>query len=394
MCNIGGGTNRCIRHNPVSKFVVKVVTVKTKADDGLVSKTLVELNKEGKALPSPQKETVKAWIDTEKFSTQYDPELSEHERRIQLNRLERAEVDNVSGSNFHAWKNLHSAVRTKMAQRIAAAGMIVGMSASLVGCFGSAGDTNNAPDVIPPSPPVTQSQSFFQGSGDIVKTENGSYEKIILNEDAPVLKYDVHPQSMTDAGFSAEDGAAGQKIAANYIIKEFIDSEALDTGDAGYDAWRASDVPPQYFADNILNDPGFASSSSSVLLGNFQGERQIPQPIHDGTPRERSLNLELVGGGPFQDESGNVVGIKYSFDYSVEYRVDDSSAVDFLAHKQGMSKDDYLAQAPSNLKDGKGENLYTASGWMNVVVAKQADGSMKIIGFQSDSELDPTSLLK
>lgn len=400
MCNIGGGTNRCIRHNPVSKFVVKVVTVKTKADDGLVSKTLVELNKEGKALPAPQKETVKAWIDTEKFSTQYDPELSEHERRIQLNRLERAEVDNVSGSNFHAWKNLHSAVRTKMAQRIAAAGMIVGMSASLVGCFASDGRTTSDPthEMVPPSPPISNSQSYIQGSGEKVETEDGSYEKVIIAEDAPALEYNMgmpHPQYLTDAGFTEQDGREGQQLAVNYLVQEFVDSEALETGDAGYKEWLSSSTPNQYFGSEVLNDPTIASNGSSILLGNFGGQKVIPKLIHDGTPRERSLDLTPVGIGTWENDNGETIGISYTFDYKTEYRVDDNSAVEFLAQQAGTSKEDYQkTKASDNLKDGKGENVYTASGQIGLVIARQADGTMKIIGFQADSQLDSSTLLK
>lgn len=389
MCALGGGDHRCLTHNPISKFVVKVVTVRTNADESLVSKTLGELNKEGKKLPSPEPEAVKTWIDTEKFAAQYDPKLSEHDRKIQMNRLDRAETENVSGGHFHAWKNLQGAVRSKMSQKIAAAGLLVGMSVSLVGCF-AVGGGNKAEEYsdVPPNAPTSISQII--GSGEKVETPSGAYEKITLNENAPVYSYNNgqgHPEYVSSAGWTEEDGTAGQRAAVDYMVKEFVDSNALNGGDAAYQEWYANSAK-KYFADTLYQDPAMKSGEGIVVLGNYNGNA-MPNLIHDGTPREKTLDLEVVGVSTFDDEAGTK-GLRYSFHYNSEYRVNDTEATAFASKLLNKSPEDFLNSptAKESLKDGAGENVYVAKGQANIVLTKDANNEWKIIGFQAITEYD------
>lgn len=390
MCAKGGGDNRCLPHNPVSKFVVKVVTVRTKADETLVNKTLGELSKEGKNLPSPEPEVVKSWVETEKFAAQYDPALSEHDRKIQLNRLNRAEIENVNGGHFHAWKNLHGAVRSKMSQKVAAAGLLIGMSVSLVGCFAVGG--GNRPDnyqpAVPPNAPTSISQ--IVGSGEKVESPSGAYEKITLNEDAPVYIYNNgqgHPDYVSSAGWTEEDGTAGQRAAVDYMVKEFVDSKALNGGDAAYQEWYKNSAK-KYFADTLYQDPAMQSGEGIAVLGNYNGNA-MPNLIHDGTPREKTLDLEVVGVSTFDDEAGTK-GLRYSFQYNSQYRVSDTEATAFASKVLNKSPEDFLnsPNAKDSLKDGTGENVYVAKGQANVVLTKDANNEWKIIGFQAITEYD------
>lgn len=386
MCALGGGNNRCLHHNPISKFVVKVVTVRAKAPEQLVNSTLVELSKEGKKLPAPAPEVVKNWVETEKFAAQYDPELSEHDRKIQLNRLNRAETENVSGGHFHAWKNLHGAVRSKMAQKIAAAGLLVGMSVSLVGCFANS-NPNDQP-VVPTNTP--SSYGMVVGSGEKVETPTGAYEKITIDKTSPIYEYnngDTHPSAMTDAGFTEEDGKASQKFVADYMVKEFVDSSALEGGDAAYQQWHAV-TAKSYYADNVYQE--IQKGEAPVVLGNYGGTNSLPPTfIHDGSPREKSLDMNIVGFRPWDNAAG-LKGVKYSVNYNAEYRVDDANAAQFVSSHLGISKEDFLKsnQSKDNLRDGTGENVFKASGKANIVVSKDSSGSWKIIGFQSETNFD------
>lgn len=385
MCDIGGGDNRCLAHSPVSKFVVKVVTVRTNADESLVSKTLGELNKEGKKLPSPEAEVVKTWIDTEKFAAQYDPKLSEHDRKIQMNRLDRAETENVSGGHFHAWKNLHGAVRSKMTQKIAAAGLLVGMSVSLVGCFANGGANNND-QPVPNNAPTSISQ--VMGSGEKVETETGTYEKITLNPDAPAYQYQPIPDDeavLSSMDWTYGDGEAGQKFAVDYMTKEFIDSTALEGGDAEYQEWYANSAP-KYYSDAVLPDIANNPGETKIILGNFGANKFMPNLIHDGTPREKTLELRVAGTMPKPEYSG----VLYSIEYEASYRVNDTEAAKFVGLHTGLSSEAVLQSkyAKDVLKDGTGENIYKAKGYANVVIGKNANGEMRIIGFESKADFD------
>lgn len=386
MCSLGGGEHRCIVHNPISKFVVKIVTVRTKAPEPLVSKTLGELNKEGKNLPAPEPETVKSWIETERFAAQYDPTLSEHDRKIQMNRLDNATVENVSGGNFHAWKNLHGAVRSKIAQRVAAAGLVIGMSASLVGCIAN----GTAPDQHQPGAPAGPSTSISQvlGSGEKVETPTGTYEKIIMNPDAEAYQYKPIPgdeQALQGMGWTVSDGAAGQKHAVDYMTKEFIDSTALEGGDAEYQEWYAHSAP-KYYHDSVLPDVANNPGETKVILGNFGQNKFMPNLIHDGTPREKTLELQVDAAMPKPDYNG----VQYTVRYEASYRVNDAEAAKFVGLHTGLSGEAVLQSkyAKDVLKDGSGENIYKAKGYANIVVAKDANGQMKIIGFESKADFD------
>lgn len=387
MCSLGGGVNRCLPHNPVSKFVVKVVTVRTKADESLVTNTLSELSKEGKNLPTPAAEDVKSWIETEKFAAQYDPELDAHDRKIQLNRLNRAETENVNGGHFHAWKNLHGTVRSKMTQKVAAAGLLIGMSVSLVGCFANSAGTDNNP-VVPTNAPTSISQVI--GSGEKVETETGSYEKIILNPDSPAYKFSaIHADTpeMKTIGWSVEDGAAGQRLAVDYMTKEFIDSKALEGGDAAYQEWYASSAP-NYYSESILPEIANNPGETKIILGNFGANKFMPNLIHDGTPREKTLNLNVTGFVAVPEYNG----VSYGIEYEAAYRVDDANAAKFVGLHAGLSSEAVLQSkyAKDVLKDGTGENLYRAKGQANIVMTKDANGQMKIVGFSSKADFDIT----
>lgn len=387
MCAKGGGDNRCLPHNPVSKFVVKVVTVRTKADETLVNKTLGELSKEGKNLPSPEPEVVKSWVETEKFAAQYDPALSEHDRKIQINRLNRAETENVDGGHFHAWKNLHGAVRSKVTQKIAAAGLLVGMSVSLVGCFANGNVNNNTP-VVPSNAPTSISQ--VMGSGEKVETETGTYEKIVLNPDAPAYQFSaIHADTpeMKEIGWSVKDGAAGQRSAVDYMTKEFIDSTALEGGDAAYQEWYANSAP-KYYSESILPEIATNPGENKIILGNFGQNKFMPNLIHDGKPREKTLDLKVTGFKAVPEYNG----VEYSIEYNAAYRVDDANAAKFVGLHTGLSSEAVLQSkyAKDVLKDGTGENLYRAKGFANIVVTKDASGQMKMVGFSSQADFDTT----
>lgn len=403
MCKVGGGPqNRCLAHNPASKYVVKVVTTKTKADETTVKKTLAELNKEGKNLPTPAPETVKTWVDTERFATQYDPALTEHERRIQLNRLDNTEVESVNGGHFHAWKNLQKAVRSKVGQRVAAGSLIIGMSASLVGCFASdnnADNNNNAPINPPtstsapaePTTPASSPDTFgnFIGSGEKVETDDGSYETITVNPDAPVYTLNNGqglPAGFAESGWTEADAEAGQKFAVDYVVSEFIDSKALETGESGYQEWFATSAP-KYFSDNMLNAPTVQTPDEApVILGNFAGRNVIPNLIHDGTPREKGLQLTMLNAETFPSSTGQPA-MKFNIEYIADYRLDDASAAEFGSYYTNQTPEQFLSSpnATEKVKDGSGENVYSAYGTVGVVVVKNNDGGWEMIGLQTET---------
>lgn len=303
-----------------------------------------------------------------------------------INRLNCAETENVNGGHFHAWKNLHNAVRSKMTQKIAAAGLLVGMSVSLVGCFANG---NNNESIVPTNAPVSYGQVI--GSGEKVATPTGTYEKIAIDATSPIYQYnngEGHPAVMTEAGWTTEDGQVGQKLIADYMVKEFVDSSALEGGDPAFREWHTT-TAKSYYEGNVYEQVAANPAQSNVILGNFGGNNSLPEGfIHDGSPREKSLDMKVTGFLPF--DNGADKGIEYSVEYTAEYRVDDANAAKFAGLHAGMTAEQFAAspKARSNLKDGTGENIYRAKGTANIIVGKNANNEWKIIGFRSQTDFD------
>jgi hypothetical protein len=297
----------------------------------------------------------------------------------------------ANGGHFHAGKNLQNTLRSKMPRKIAAAGLLVGVSVSLVGCFANNGGNNENPVVSPSlSTSISQVDTQVVGSGEKVQTDSGSYEKIILNPDAPAYKFSaVHADTpeMHELGWTPEDGAAGQRFAVDYMAKEFIDSIALEGSDAAFQEWYANNAA-KYYGESSLPELANNPGDTKVILGNFGQNKFMPTLIHDGTPREKSLNLNVTGFVAVPEYGG----VQYSVEFDAAYRVDDANAAKFVGQYTNMTSEEFTNSkyAKDSLKDNKGENIYRGKGWANVVVAKQYNGEMKIIGFSSKADFDTT----
>lgn len=271
-------------------------------------------------------------------------------------------------------------------KRIAVVGLLVGMSLSLVGCVANSGPIENqsAPNN------ASASASQIKGSGEKVDTGAGTYEKITLSPDAPVYQFStIHADTpeMKEIGWSVEDGVAGQRAAVDYMTKEFIDSTALEGDDAAYQEWYAKSAP-KYYSDAVLPQLASSPEETKIILGNFGANKFMPNLIHDGNPRAKELTLDVSGFVAVPSYNG----IEYSIEFEAAYRVDDANAAKFVGSHVGLSGEAFTQSkyAKDSLKDGTGENLYRAKGYANVIVTKDADGQMKLIGFSSKADFDTT----
>ncbi|WP_354214768.1 hypothetical protein [Arthrobacter sp. UYCo732] len=244
------------------------------------------------------------------------------------------------------------------------------------------------------------------GSGEMVTTPSGTYERIKLSEKDPAYNY--APLAHRDAwGWMIPEATAAQKLAVDYMTQEFLDSAALEGGDTEFSSWHAA-TGKDYFSESILPQTSQNPGETKVILGNFGANKFIPTLIHDGSPRLKDLDLDVAGSG-FVDENGDPVDevdqngnlinepieaglvtyLKYSIEFNAGYRVDDVNGAAFVGQHVGMTGDEVLASkyATDKLKDGNGENVYRAKGYANVVVAKEP-GGLRIIGFESKTDFD------
>jgi hypothetical protein len=375
------GGKRCLKHAALSKFSVRSTKSKTGADEATIEQTLSQLNKEGKKLPEANPEEVQSWVETKRFATQYDPELTDHERKIQLNQLNRStqEVEKgVPGGHFYAWKNLTRTVRKNAGRKIAAVTVAGVMSVSLAGClqntpFGN-GDT--------PSPNSDYAVSDMAVTDNKVTDSLGEYSTVDVHPDSTIAQYESNIV-FGDRTFTDEEYAGAQKAAAEFTMHQFLDSKALDTGPESYQDW-ATNVAPNYYSPELANDPTLKDGTANPILTNAT-KPQMPELIRDGGPRESSviLNLNSLSTSTYDGKSY----VDVSINYEVDYRVSDKSAVAFSAKVANGTEEDFLNSgvAKDSLKDGKGENKYTSTGWVRLAMQNN-NGKWEIAGFQSDSQ--------
>jgi hypothetical protein len=292
--------------------------------------------------------------------------------------------------------NKMSRTKAKLAKRVSIAGLAIGVTISLSGCFASPNEpiqgigSQNEKEA---SPNESDSISYGQvvGNGAKVKTSDGSYEKISIDKNSEAYKYIGDREYMAKAGWSNDDGAKAQQLAVKYLVNEYVDSKALEGGDKAYQEWYKNTAKKYYVLDVYQS---IKTGDSNVILGNFRGAISIPDLIHDGKPRQKNVDLSIEGVVPFENETAK--GIEVVVNYSVDYRVDDESAAEFASFYSGMSKERLLASDNVNeeLLDNKGENVYVVKGQASIITGKQKDGSMKIIGFEAQSDFNTDDFVK
>lgn len=391
------GGKRCFRHAVLSMFSVRVTKVKTGADEKLVVSTLSELNKEGKNLPMPAPEEVAGWLAKKQFATSYDPDLDTHERKIQLNQLDRAkrEVEQgVTGGQFHAWKNITKEVRRKLVQRAAIVGIAGSIAFGAAGCGVQANNVDTTPKPTtstsapadPSASPSTPADSALggdivvmtkDGKAVVIKDQYGSYEKVGLNPDDELNKKvdpSIIDSSVKDAGWSDQDVLAGQKFISNFIASESIDSTALDTGDPGYKDW-VSKNQDKYIAPEFQSFIQSDSDKRALLNTRVNAEIDFHY-VRDGKPRVTSSNITMDRVNNV--DANNEHNLIFTGSYVAKYRANNKDVLNAYVEK-GYPKDQVLQTLPQ-LKDANGYTTVSGTMKYQYAIAKKADG-WKITGY-------------
>lgn len=394
------GGKRCFAHSSFSKFVTRFVQLKTGADDTMINETMRELNKEGKNLPDVSAAEANAWIDKKRFATELDPELSDHDRKIQLNQLDKAKdeaKDGVKGSHFHAWKNLMKRVVSKMKKPFIAVGLAGVLTFGMAGC-GQA-TNNNTPETT--KSPTTTSQPTTSAAptkpatdnahyGDVIALKKvtdskGSYEQTTIDpkDDSMIFNKSIVDPTATSAGFSDADLASAQKYAVTFVSQEGSDSVAVDS-DAGWAAWQ-KDQADKYIAsgykDTLLKPIG-TFDRSAIILNDPNGS--MPTVIRDGKPRLTTdvVSVSKISGGS-DPSAGKYVTVTGTS--TVKYRVTDEVAQAWVKKNNPNISEADIKRLTPGLFDGK-ENSFNVSMDWNYTLVKDGS-SWKIGGYNNQIKL-------
>lgn len=406
------GGKRCLAHAAASKFSVRVTTVKTGADSQMVEKALSELNREGKNLPTPHTEDVKSWIATRRFATQYDPELSDHERKIELNQLDRAteEVEaGVTGGHFHAWKNVMNTVKDKLRARFVAAALVPIMAVGVAGCGSQIGPVDpNQPTTPSTSQGPVGENGFYQegdyvlqGSGVKISDEDGEYEEVYRPsaDEYANTPWPGNPvgQQLIAAGFTADDINHAQQLANNVALDVSFDSTISDrtVSDSEYANWYQDTISKYKFDPEMAN--GISNKHNDIVFTGYvdSNQGQLPKLVHDGFPRiaegNNSFNFQVYTVRPLDVNGETQMVVTLNTD--LRYRVTDQDAINYTAALTGKTPEEVLSTvAKPSLKDNQGVNYLKVSGTYDVAFKKEGN-DLVITGIQSTYKFDASDYI-
>lgn len=252
------------------------------------------------------------------------------------------------------------------------------LAASLAGC--SNPSTPHKVDEIP-------SYGDVIGSGTRVVTGTGEYERIKIPDGSDL--YSLDASKLEGSKWTQEDGNAAQKFLVDYLATEYVDSSVLEGGDGEYDHWYYG-TAPKYFSDQVFTDlkPVPNSNQLHAVLGDFNGKTYIPNLIHDGKPRQKKVDINVVSARAADLAKDKYDGIEFNVTVDTDFRVDDKNAAALagLHSPTLMSGDEFLktSKAKDQLKDGTGENLLHNSVTLKFALSKTASGEWEIVGMNVD----------
>lgn len=394
------GGKRCLAHSSVTKFVKRMVTVKTGASEQLVNETVKELSKEGKKLEAPKNSEVANWLDTKRFATEIDPDLNEHERKIQLNQIDRAQEEvkqGVTGGAWHTWKNLRKRVIEKMKnarKTVLAIGLTGALAFGMGGCFSTAPDSNGT--IKPPtttSAPAVDNVTYgdlitmkdANGKPVTVNDEFGDYTRITINpkDDSMRLNADTLDPSVRQAGWNTKDVLAGQQWVSTFVAEEGIDSGAVDTPN-GWEAWKTTTanekIAPEW-VDAVVNSPTDGGDRSSVILNN--NNSSFPVLTRDGSTRidKSKVTVTKVSGATLDDGTPILV---VSGVANTKYRTTNENIINaFMKVNPEATREQIIDLYPAFAKEG--DSKFDTTFNFLYGIRQDGNGGWLLTGFKNTS---------
>jgi hypothetical protein len=261
--------------------------------------------------------------------------------------------------------------------RSAAVAALLGLTLS--GCTAFAG----TPTPPQSAEPIRLSESVIS-TPDMVDTPTGKYRAITVDPGCTAFAYDPKKfdlQQLKAQGYDEALAADGLHFATKYVVEQYLDSAALEGDRKAFDAWYKKEGA--LFVDQRVATTPEELAPVFVVLGNYGAQQNIPELVHDGKPRAKSVNLKLAEAGPYYAPD-KLPGISYGLDFTADYRVSDKAAVAFLAARAGVSPAAFLTsgKVKPTMKDEIGENDFRVTGRVNVVI-QPGTSSWHIVGFEN-----------
>lgn len=368
------GGKRCFTHSLTTKATSLQVSKTTGIPEPVVTQVMRDLRQEGAGNESPSREEVLAHVQRQKFNIMNDDALSAHDKKILMNRWDKAKNEEVDGGAWHAIKNALGETLKRWSKRIVAGFAIGAMAFTLAGCGGTGKDdpapspsdtVTTAPSQEPTEPTPTETGTAPEGVsfspgilvGDTVNDGKGEYRSLVLDPDSALAN--TLPPKVTDgarARYSDEQILDAQKEASEFVVTEVLDSDLADNDspEARQKWWSANSnrftgVAKEDAENAILNKP----DATGLVILNANGTLR-GTPIYDPSKPKYS-QMELVLNTV--EESSDPTSIRFVYGFNGERPVTEKN-------DQGQSLKEVNTGVfiiSTNLEGGE----WKISGWNN-----------------------------
>lgn len=327
------GGKRCFTHSLTTKATSLQVSKTTGIPEPVVTQVMRDLRQEGAGNESPSRAEVLAHAQRQKFNIMNDDALSEHDKKILMNRWDKAKTEEIDGGAWHAIKNALGETLKRWSKRIVAGFAIGAMAFTLTGCGGTGKDdpapspsdtVTIAPSQEPTEPTPTETGTAPEGVsfspgilvGDTVNDGKGEYRSLVLDPDSDLAN--TLPAKVTDgvrARYSDAEILEAQKEASDFFVTEVLDADLSDnaTPEARQAWWdqnstRFASAAQADAKEAILNKP---DAAGLVILNGGGVSRGTP--VYDAAkPKYSQLEVSLN----MVEESSDPTSIRFVYGFN------------------------------------------------------------------------------
>lgn len=243
------------------------------------------------------------------------------------------------------------------------------------GADGSADSADSSDPSTPDPTPEVIHYGDAVGSGETYTDERGTYERLTLPEDHAINQYDpATPLEAADQfDWTDEELTEGKRLAAEYLITQYMDSTILDTeSQQEITKWQTQE------AAHYLDRPSFGSDEEMFLtiLANFERpgtDMSNPLLVRDGKPRYESITVDIIDSFAGVNTQTNDDLLAFTYEVLYTQRSSNEALVDFFNHHNQTA-------TVSRLVNDSTINLLYGITEVSIYVGKDDTGAWKVFG--------------
>lgn len=346
--------HRCPIHLKGSRALINTTAIEAGVTVEETKAAFKALRKEGRNLPDPTPEQVKAWTESQRIKAKFNTALSNYQSTIAQRQWTQAAEEPTDGATFHAWRNTMSEIVRRGKSKVLALGLVATISVGVGAC----GNASNQPipEIPEPSPSVTEALETMPYN---LVTEN--HERLGIGSDTSITRsfpdgtpynpttVDANSPALQLENVGIQEGESEEALYAKYskedvqdaiiyfsqfTVKDIYDSEASYNPTDEESLKHYNEIKPQLTEslqshfDNTENYRVFTNMKLKVAA-------EAGVTFNQGSNGENFAVVDMeVGNVHVDSATGNLMmTVRVVSDYSMSIKTPDGSDTDHMAYR-------------------------------------------------------------